>query len=95
MNQEEEDVMSIINLLAGAAQAGSQGVLAQAAYNLIKATEAKQRATSMQANPEFLKRAEALVEETRKVFIELANNKKALEEGKQDIINYKAKPYSA
>jgi hypothetical protein len=49
----------------------------------------------MQANPEFLKRAEALVEETRKVFIELANNKKALEEGKQDIINYKAKPYSA
>jgi hypothetical protein len=95
MNQEEEDVMSIINLLAGAAQAGSQGVLAQAAYNLIKATEAKQRATGMQANPEFLKRAEALVEETRKVFIELANNKKALEEGKQDIINYKAKPYSA
>jgi hypothetical protein len=91
---KEEDVMSIINLLAGAAQAGSQGVLAQAAYNLMKATEAKQKAMSMTSNPDFLKRAEALIEETRRVFIELANNKEALEEGKQDIIKYKAKPYS-
>jgi hypothetical protein len=92
---KEDDVMSIINLLAGAAQAGSQGVLAQAAYNLMKATEAKQKAMAMQSNPDFLKRAEALIAETRKVFVELANNKEALEEGKQDIIKYKAKPYSS
>ena len=93
MNQEE-DVMSIINLLAGAAQAGSQGVLAQAAFNLMKATEAKQKAMAIN-NPDFLTRAGELVNETRRVFIELANDKKALDEGKQDIINYNAKPYSA
>ena len=91
---KEEDVMSIINLLAGAAQAGSQGVLAQAAFNLMKANEAKQKAMAMKSNPEFLKRAESLIEETRRVFIELANDKEALEEGKQDIIKYKAQPYS-
>ena len=92
--KQEEDVMSIINLLAGAAQAGSQGVLCQAAFNLMKATEAKQKAMAMQDKPDFLARAEALMDETRKVFIELANNKEALEEGKQDIIKYKARPYS-
>jgi len=91
---KEEDVMSIINLLAGAAQAGSQGVLAQAAFNLMKATEARQKAMSIN-NPEFMTRAGELVNETRRVFIELANDKEALEEGKRDIINYKAKPYSA
>lgn len=94
MNQEE-DVMSIINLLAGAAQAGSKSVLAQAAYNLMKATEAKQKAMSLKNNPDFLARAEELMNETRRVFIELANNQEALEEGKQDIIKFKAKPYSS
>lgn len=86
--------MSIINLLAGAAQAGSQGVLAQAAFNLMKATEAKQKAMQLQNNPNFLTRAGALVDETRRVFIELANNKEALDEGKQDIVKNNARPYS-
>jgi len=94
MNQEE-DVMSIINLLAGAAQAGSQGVLAQAAFNLMKATEAKQKAMALKNNPDFLARAETLIEETRRVFIELANDTEALEEGKQDIIKLNAKPYAS
>lgn len=87
--------MSIINLLAGAAQAGSQAVLAQAAFNLMKATEAKQKAMSLKNNPNFLARAEALVDETRKVFIELANDQDALEEGKQDIIKFNARPYAS
>lgn len=87
MNQEE-DVMSIIHLLAAAAEAGAQGVLSQAAFNLMKASEAKQKAIKIN-NPDFLSRASALVEETKKVFIELASDPEALDEGKQDIIRYK------
>ncbi len=78
--------MSIINLLAAAAEAGADGVLSQAAFNLMKATEAKQKALNIKNNPDFLIRASALVEETKRVFIELANDKTSLDEGKQDII---------
>jgi len=80
--------MSIIHLLAAAAEAGAQGVLAQAAFNLMKASEAKQKAIKIN-NPDFLIRATELVEETKRVFIELAGDKQALDEGKQDIIKYK------
>ena len=77
--------MSIIHLLSAAAEAGAKGVLSQAAFNLMKATEAKQKAVVMN-NTDFLIRATTLVEETKRVFIELANDSKALDEGKQDII---------
>ena len=40
----KDETMAILSLLAGAAQAGAQGVLAQAAFNLAKATEAKMKA---------------------------------------------------
>ena len=90
MNQEE-DVMSIIHLLASAAEAGAKGVLAQAAFNLMKATEAKQKAMLHKENPDFLRRATALVEETKRVFIELASDPDAVEEGKKDIIMYNVK----
>ena len=83
---QEDDVMSIIHLLAAAAEAGAKGVLSQAAFNLMKATEAKQKALTIKNNPDFLIRATALVEETKRVFIELANDKASLDEGKQDII---------
>ena len=78
--------MSIIHLLAAAAEAGAKGVLSQAAFNLMKATEAKQKALAIKNNTDFLVRATALVEETKRVFIELANDKASLDEGKQDII---------
>jgi len=78
--------MSIIHLLSAAAEAGAGGVLSQAAFNLMKATEAKQKALNIQDNPDLLTRASALVEETKRVFVELANDKTALDEGKQDII---------
>lgn len=80
--------MSIIHLLAAAAEAGAQGVLAQAAFNLMKASEARQKASKIN-NADFLARATDLVEETRRVFIELASDKNAVDEGKQDILTYK------
>ena len=78
--------MSIIHLLAAAAEAGAKGVLSQAAFNLMKATEAKQKALAIKNNPDFLIRAATLVEETKRVFVELANDTASLDEGKQDII---------
>lgn len=83
---EKEEIMNILNLLAGAAQAGAQGVLAQAAFNLMKATEAKVKAEKLQ-NASMQSRAEELIQETRKVFLSLVNDEAALTEGKQDILN--------
>ena len=66
---QEEDVMSIIHLLAAAAEAGAKGVLSQAAFNLLKATEAKQKAIAIKNNPDFLVRATTLVEDTKRDII--------------------------
>lgn len=90
---KQNDIMNIINLLAGAAQAGARGALAQAALNLIKATEAKQKAGRLNDADDMVRRADELVQETRNVFLELANDTAALEEGKQDIVAAGGKPY--
>ena len=84
---KQEDIMSIIHLLAGAAQSGAQGVLAQAAFNLVTANEAVQKAEQIERD-DMKQRANALLNETRDVFLRLANDAEALEEGKADIIMY-------
>lgn len=47
-SSEKEDLLSIINLLAGAAQAGSKGIMAQAALNVVLASEAVVRSRNME-----------------------------------------------
>lgn len=89
----QDDAMSIIHLLTAAAQAGAKGVLSQAAFNLTKAVEAKQKAALLN-NPDFQARAEELVAETKRVFVELANDKTALDEGMQDIVLFNISPES-
>ena len=90
---KQNDIMNIINLLAGAAQAGARGALSHAALNLVKASEAKQKASRLKDADDMVRRADELVQETRKVFLELANDTAALEEGKQDIVATGGKPY--
>jgi hypothetical protein len=90
---DKEETMAIINLLAGAAQAGAQGALAQAAFNLVKASEAKVKAAQLDKDPQFIARAEELVEQSREIFLQLANDEEALAQGKEDIITTKAAPY--
>ncbi len=90
---DKQDIMAIISLLAGAAQSGATGVLAQAALNLTKATEVKQRAEQLADDDDRKVRAEQLFQTTRDLFLELANDKSAIEEGKKDILATNATPY--
>ena len=92
MSDDNSDAFQMVNLLAGAAQAGAQGVLAQAAFNFVKASEAKIRAKNL-GKPDMYDRAQELFVKTRDVFMQLSNDEAALEEGKQDIIEHNAQPY--
>ena len=47
-SSQQEDLLSIINLLAGAAQAGAKGIIAQAALNVVLASEAVVRSRKME-----------------------------------------------
>lgn len=89
---EENDMFQMVNLLAGAAQAGAQGVLAQAAFNFVKASEAKIKAKKLN-NDNMRDRAQELFVHCRDIFMQLANDKEALAEGKQDIISHDAQAY--
>lgn len=85
--------MAIVSLLAGAAQAGAGGVLCQAALNLTKAGEVRQKAAQLRDDDERKQRAQALFEQTRDVFLQLAADQDALAEAKQDIINSNGRTY--
>jgi hypothetical protein len=93
---ETEDAVAIINLLAGAAQAGEQGALARAALNLMQASEAVAMSRrDEQQNEETAQTASELLSDARKTFFELAQDPAALEEGKQNILNAKGKVYQS
>ncbi|MDZ7804731.1 hypothetical protein [Thiohalophilus sp.] len=86
MNQEEE-IMQMINLLAGAAQAGAQGVLAQAAFNLMRASEAVVKARKMQMNETFQQAAMDQLLSARQTLFQALELPDAMHEARQDIIN--------
>ncbi|MDY6979696.1 MAG: hypothetical protein SV201_07435 [Pseudomonadota bacterium] len=86
MNQEEE-IMQMINLLAGAAQAGAQGVLAQAAFNLMRASEAVVKARKLQMSDTFQQAAMDQLLSARQTLFQALELPDAMNEARQDIIN--------
>ena len=86
MNQQEE-IMQMINLLAGAAQAGAQGVLAQAAFNLMRASEAVVKARKMQMSDEFQQAAMDQLLNARQTLFQALELPDALAEARQDILD--------
>jgi hypothetical protein len=86
MNQQEE-IMQMINLLAGAAQAGAQGVLAQAAFNLMRASEAVVKARKMQMNDEFQQAAMDQLLNARQTLFQALELPDAMSEARQDILD--------
>lgn len=86
MNQEEE-IMQMINLLAGAAQAGAQGVLAQAAFNLMRASEAVVKARKLQMSDTFQQAAMEQLLSARQTLFQALELPDAMNEARQDIIN--------
>ena len=85
-NSQQEDLLAIINLLAGAAQAGSQGVVAQAALNVVLASEAVVRSRKMELDQSIQDAAMKVLDDAQKAMFQASNVEGAMEEAKQDII---------
>ena len=86
MNQQDE-IMQMINLLAGAAQAGAQGVVAQAAFNLMRASEAVVKARKMQMSDEFQQAAMDQLLNARQTLFQALELPDAMAEARQDILD--------
>lgn len=90
---KQDDIMQMINLLAGAAQAGAKGVLAQAAYNLIKASEAVTLARKLNKDADFQQAAMDQLMNARQTLFRALELPDAMDEARQDIINTGQHPY--
>ncbi len=84
---QQEDLLSIINLLAGAAQAGSKGIIAQAALNVVLASEAVVRSRNMGLEQAIQDAAMNALNDAQNALFKASNVEGAMEEAKQDIIN--------
>ena len=90
----KQDAAVVINLLAGAAQAGAKGVLAQAAFNLMKASEAVIKAKQLNVDEKMLLAAVKVLQNAQDTLNQALQLPDAMEEAKQDIINANSQPYS-
>lgn len=93
-NSAQEDLLSIINLLAGAAQAGAQGIVAQAALNVVLASEAVVRSRQRELNQSIQDEAMSTLNDAQNTLFNASNIEGAMEEAKQDIINNQQKIYN-
>lgn len=83
---QQEDLLSIINLLAGAAQAGSKGLVAQAALNVVLASEAVVRSRQMELDQMIQDEAMSALNDAQNALYQASNVDGAMEEAKEDII---------
>jgi len=92
-SNQQEDLLSIINLLAGSAQAGATGILAQAALNVVLASEAVVRSRKMNSSQAIQDESMAALNDAQNTLFE-ASKIEAMEEAKQDIINNNQNVYN-
>ena len=90
---KQDELLSMINLLAGAAQAGATGIVAQAALNLVLASEAYVKATKLNLDQKIQDTALKMLNDTRDALDKASGVKGALEEAKQDLAQYGKQPY--
>lgn len=90
---QQEDLLAIINLLAGAAQAGATGIIAQAALNVVLASEAVVRARQMELDQAMQDATMNALNDAQNALFNASNIEGAMEEAKQDILNSKQKLY--
>ena len=90
---EQEDLLSIINLLAGAAQAGAKGIIAQAALNVVMASEAVVKSRNLKMDQSIQDAALKVLDDSQAALFKASQVEGAMEEAKQDIINNNNKPY--
>jgi hypothetical protein len=90
---QQEDLLAIINLLAGAAQAGATGIIAQAALNVVLASEAVVRARKMELDQAMQDATMNALNDAQNALFNASNIEGAMEEAKQDILNSNQKLY--
>ena len=88
-----EELLAIINLLAGAAQAGAKGILAQAAFNVMKASEAVVKAKGLDLDQNIQDAAKNALNQAQSTLLNASQIPGAMDEAKQDIVAAKQKPY--
>ena len=91
---QQEDLLSIINLLAGAAQAGSKGIIAQAALNVVLASEAVVRSRKMELEQSIKDATMVALDNAQKALFNASNVEGAMAEAKQDIIDNNQNVYN-
>ncbi len=91
---QQEDLLSIINLLAGAAQAGSKGIISQAALNVVLASEAVVRSRKMGLDQSIQDASMNALNDAQNALFKASNVKGAMAEAKQDIIDNKQNVYN-
>jgi hypothetical protein len=91
---QQEDLLSIINLLAGAAQAGAKGIISQAALNVVLASEAVVRSRKMDLDQAIQDEAMNALNDAQNALFSASKVEGAMEEAKQDILNNNQKVYN-
>jgi len=91
--QNTEELLAAINLLAGAAQAGAKGILAQAAFNVMKASEAVAKAKGLELDQGIQDAAKNALNNAQSTLLDASQIPGAMDEARQDIITAKQKPY--
>ena len=91
--QNTEELLAAIDLLAGAAQAGGKGILTQAAFNVMKASEAVAKAKGLKLDQAIQDAARNALNEAQTTLLTASRIPGALDEAKQDIIAAEQVPY--
>lgn len=92
-NHVQKELLAAIHLLAGAAQAGAKGILAQAAFNVMKASEAVAKAKGLDLDQSIQDAAKSALNEAQTTLLNASRIPGAMDEAKQDIIAANQKPY--
>jgi len=93
LNENNQDIFAVINLLAGAAQAGAKGILAQAAFNVMKASEAVVKSKSLELDTSIQEAAKNALNDAQATLIQASTIPGAMDEAKQDIIKADSQTY--
>ena len=90
---QNQDLLDAIKLLAGAAQAGAKGILAQAAFNVMKASEAVVKAKTLDLDQSLKDAAQHALSEAQATLLKASTIPGVMDEAKQDILNAKQQTY--
>lgn len=88
-----QDIVNIISLLAGAAQKGAKGLLAQAAFNVVKASEAVVKSRRHNLEQRLQQAAVDALNLAQDTLIKASNIPGAMDEAKEDIIRTQQQHY--